>query len=95
MHCWPAAVPTARIERMTAPDQMIKFALRIRTRSGLPVDNLLVQARDRGEAERRITQMYPHCEILECREVHPVVRDDDISFENIISMISRTPKDKA
>ena len=59
---------------MATPDQMIKFALRIRTRSGLPVDNLLVQARDRNEAERRITQMYPHCEILECKEIHPSVQ---------------------
>jgi hypothetical protein len=91
---WPAAAPAARIARMTPPTQMIKFALKIRTRSGLPVENLLVQARDRSEAERRITQMYPHCEILECREVLPTVREDDINFENIISMISRTPEDK-
>ena len=78
---------------MATPDQMIKFALRIRTRSGLPVDNLLVQARDRNEAERRIPQMYPHCEILECKEMHPSVREDDMNFENIISLISRTPDD--
>ena len=78
---------------MATPDQMIKFALRISTRSGLPVDNLLVQARDRNEAERRITQMYPHCEILECKEIHPSVREDDMNFESIISLISRTPDD--
>ncbi len=80
---------------MTAPDEMIKFALKIRTRSGLPVDNLVVQARGRGEAERKITQMYPHCEILECKEVQPAVREDDINFERIISMISRTPEDES
>jgi hypothetical protein len=79
---------------MTAPSQMIKFALRIRTRSGLPVDNLVIHARDRSEAERRITQMYLHCEILECKEVHPPVREDDMNFENIISIISRTPDDE-
>lgn len=79
---------------MTAPSQMIKFALRIRTRSGLPVDNLVIHARDRGEAERRITQMYLHCEILECKEIHPPVREDDMNFENIISIISRTPDDE-
>ena len=73
---------------------MIKFALRIRTRSGLPVDNLVIHARDRNEAERRITQMYLHCEILECKEVHPPVREDDMNFENIISIISRTPDDE-
>ncbi|UCH48525.1 MAG: hypothetical protein JSU95_01510 [Betaproteobacteria bacterium] len=79
---------------MTAPSQMIKFALRIRTRSGLPVDNLVIHARDRSEAERRITQMYLHCEILECKEIHPPVREDDMNFENIISIISRTPDDE-
>ncbi len=72
---------------------MIKFALRIRTRSGLPVDNLVIHARDRSEAERRITQMYLHCEILECKEINPPVREDDMNFENIISIISRTPDD--
>jgi len=73
---------------------MIKFALRIRTRNGLPVDNLVVHARDRSEAERRITQMYLHCEILECREIQSPVREDDMNFENIISIISRTPDEE-
>ena len=76
---------------MTAANQMIKFALRIRTRNGLPVDNLVIHARNRDEAERRINQMYLHCEILECKEIQSQVREDDMNFENIISMISRTP----
>lgn len=73
---------------------MIKFSLRIRTRNGLPVDNLVIHARDRDEAERRINQMYLHCEILECKEIQSPVRDDDMNFENIISMISRTPDEE-
>ena len=73
---------------------MIKFSLRIRTRNGLPVDNLVIHARDRDEAERRINQMYLHCEILECKEIQSQVRDDDMNFENIISMISRTPDEE-
>jgi hypothetical protein len=76
---------------MTAANQMIKFALRIRTRNGLPVDNLVIHARSREEAERRINQMYLHCEILECKEIQSQAREDDMNFENIISMISRTP----
>ena len=80
---------------MGAPsNQMTKFALKIRTRSGLPVDNLVIHARDRNEAERRITQMYLHCEILECKEILPPVREEELNFENIISMISRTPDDQ-
>ena len=68
---------------------MIKFGLKIRTRSGLPVDNLVVQARDQAEAERKITQMYMHCEILECRQIQTAARDDATDLDGIISLISR------
>ena len=77
-----------------APNELIKFAIRLRTRGGLPVDNLVIHARDRGEAERRINQMYLHCEIVECREMQSPVREEDMNFENIITLISRTPGDK-
>jgi hypothetical protein len=49
---------------MSLPANMTKFGFRIRTRSGLPVDNLVVHARDQVEAERKIAQMYLHCEII-------------------------------
>jgi hypothetical protein len=68
---------------------MMKFGLKIRTRSGLPVDNLVVQARDQAEAERKITQMYMHCEILECRQIQTATRDDATDLDGIISLISR------
>lgn len=68
---------------------MMKFGLKIRTRSGLPVDNLVVHARDQSEAERKITQMYMHCEILECRQIQTAPRDDATDLDGIISLISR------
>ena len=68
---------------------MMKFGLKIRTRSGLPVDNLVVQARDQAEAERKITQMYMHCEIIECRQIQTAARDDATDLDGIISLISR------
>ncbi len=71
--------------------QMIKFGFKIRTRSGLPVDNLVVQARDQAEAERRITQMYLHCEIIECKQIAVPSRDEGSDLEGIISLISRQP----
>jgi hypothetical protein len=92
---WPGSATQARIPAMAlAPNELIKYAIRIRTRGGLPVDNLVIQARDRNEAERRINQMYLHCEILECREMQSPIREEDINFENIITLISRTPSDK-
>ena len=35
---------------MSAPASMFKYNFRIRTRSGTPVENLVLQARDRAEA---------------------------------------------
>ena len=48
---------------------IIKYGFRIRTRSGLIVDNLLIHGRDEIDAERKLRQMYQHCKILE-RSVH-------------------------
>ena len=68
---------------------MLKFGLKIRTRSGLPVDNLVVHARNQAEAERKVTQMYMHCEILECQQIETATRNDAIDLDGIISLISR------
>jgi hypothetical protein len=45
---------------------IIKYGFRIRTRSGLIVDNLLIHGRDELDAERKLRQMYQYCKILEC-----------------------------
>ena len=73
---------------------MIRFGFKIRTRSGLPVDNLVVQARDQAEAERKITQMYLHCEILECTPLQTTTKEEPSDLESIISMIARQGDDK-
>jgi len=74
---------------------MFKYGFRIRTRSGTPVENLVVHARDQAEAERKINQVYPHCEIIECRVIHTAIGDDSLNLENIISLISRQRDDKS
>ena len=81
----PAPVPA---------QHLIKFGFRIRTRSGLPVENLVVHARDQAEAERKITQMYMHCEIIECRQIAFPVREEGSDLEGIISLISRQPDEE-
>lgn len=72
---------------------MIKFGFRIRTRSGLPVDNLVVHARDQTEAEKKISQMYLHCEILDCKQIQSATRDDGTDIDSIISLIARQTDD--
>ncbi len=68
---------------------MTKFGFRIRTRGGMVVENLMVQARDRDEAENRIRQIYQHCEILDCNTLTPDSRGDGVDLESMISLISK------
>lgn len=72
-----------------APRFLTKFTFRIRTRSGTPVENLMVQAPDRAQAEGRIHQMYPYCEIVECRELTATPRDEAASLDSILTIIAR------
>lgn len=72
---------------------MIKFGFKIRTRSGLPVDNLVVHARDQAEAEKKISQMYLHCEILDCKQIQSAAKDDGTDIDSIISLIARQTDD--
>lgn len=71
---------------MTA--EMRKFGFRIRTRGGSMVDNLTIQGRDLGEAERKLRQVYHHCVILETREVHDAGGADVSDLEGVIGLIA-------
>jgi hypothetical protein len=68
---------------------MIKFGFKIRTRGGMVVDSLTVAARDRAEAERKIEQIYHHCEILDCQELQQAVKEDGFSLESAINLIGK------
>ena len=43
-----------------------KFIFRVKTRSGGIVGNILIEAKDQYEAEHKLRQRYPDCEILNC-----------------------------
>ena len=66
-----------------------KFGFRIKTRGGMVVENLTVQACDRDAAETRIRQIYRSCEILICNELTPDNRGDGVDLESMISLISK------
>jgi len=68
---------------------MTKYGFRIRTRGGMTVENLVVQARTREDAEVRIRQIYQHCDILECNEIASGNRGDGMDLEGMISLISK------
>ena len=76
-----------------------KFGFRIRTRHGLVVEHLMIHGRDEADAERKLRQMYLHCEILERSIMQPAMlqpafqaarrHDGAMSFEDIASLISK------
>ena len=68
---------------------MNKYGFRIRTRTGMVVENLQVHARDRVEAEHKITQIYRHCEILECQEVTPTLRKEGLDLSDVVALINK------
>ena len=43
-----------------------RYGFRIRTRQGLLLGRLVIHGRDAADAERKLRQMYQHCQILEC-----------------------------
>jgi len=68
---------------------MTKFEFSIRTRGGQRVDKITIQAQDRETAERRLQQMYMHCEILECKESAADLRQESLDVEGIINLITK------
>ena len=68
---------------------MIRFGFQIRTKSGQRIDNISIVAATQADAERRLRQMYPHCEIIDCREQAVPRRIDTLDVENVIGLISR------
>jgi len=76
-----------------------KFRFRIRTRQGLVVEHLMIHGRNEADAERKLRQMYLHCEILERSVMQPAMMQpsvaspslvsDGTSFEEIVSLISK------
>ena len=70
---------------------MIKYGFKIKTRGGTVVDSLVIAARDRVDAERKLGQMYQHCEILDCHEVQQSAREEALDLERAINLISKQP----
>ena len=73
------------------PMSTTKYAFRIRTRQGLVVENLMIHGRDEADAQRKLTQMYRHCEVLECRvQSQPgPSAPQNATFEEVIELVSK------
>lgn len=72
---------------------MEKFGFRIQTRSGLVVDNLVIQAADQAAAEARLKQMYLGCTIQDVKVLDSTpMRGDGSDLEGVINLIAGQDK---
>lgn len=67
----------------------VKYGFRIRTRHGMLVENLSIHGRDEADAERKLRQMYPHCQVIECAVVSGERRGGSPSFEEFVSLLNK------
>jgi hypothetical protein len=80
---------------MSLSSTTTKYGFRIRTRDGMVVEHLMIHGRDEADAERKLRQMYLHCEILECSIMQPAMMQPAkrssaaATFEDVISLISK------
>lgn len=72
-----------------SPYTVQKYGFRIRTRSGVVVDNLSIYGKDEIEAKRKLCRMYNDCEILETRSLPTSLRAHHVaySYEDVVDMI--------
>lgn len=69
---------------------MQKFNYSIRTRDGLPIERLTISGRSQEDAERKLKQMYRHCEIINCKSLHQVViRRKNTFSEDFTSLLAK------
>lgn len=74
---------------MRASLSTTKFGFRIRTRQGLVVGNLMIHGRDEADAERKLRQMYQHCEIIGRKVVRAAQSAEEGNFANVVSIVAR------
>jgi hypothetical protein len=71
---------------MQQPPVLSKFIFRIRTKSGVLVENLQISATSQEAAERNLRQMYIKCHILNVSSVdsNPTTMPN---FEDVLNLI--------
>ncbi|HEV7618987.1 MAG TPA: hypothetical protein VGO51_12895 [Burkholderiaceae bacterium] len=69
---------------------MVKYEFSIRNREGQKIESLVIAGVDQPDAERKLLQMYRHCEVLSCtiKTGGPKLKGQANSLEDILSLIS-------
>lgn len=69
---------------------MLKFDFSVKTRDGLKVESVQIFGKDMQDAERKLRQMYHHCEVTSCREISTdKVLGQSVDIEDLLTVISK------
>jgi hypothetical protein len=69
---------------------MLKFDFSVKTRDGQKVESILIQGKDLPDAERKLRQMYRHCEVTQCKAISiDKVVGQSLDIEEVLSLISK------
>lgn len=74
---------------MQVSSSTTRYGFRIRTRHGLVVENLVIHGRDEADAERKLRQMYQHCQVLECIILASNRKAEQVSFEDVVTLLTK------
>lgn len=71
---------------------MWKFDFSVQTREGQKIASIMIMGKDRPDAERKLFQMYRHCQILRCDVRQPGERQRRVFMladENTLPLFAR------
>jgi len=70
---------------------MLRFYFSLQTQSGQVVENILIAGTDQPDAERKLRQMYCHCQVTRCEIKQEEMKlGQAASVEGILSLIGRS-----
>jgi len=69
---------------------MPKFDFAVTTRDGQKVESIQIYGKDKMDAERKLHQMYHHCQVNLCREINPEKEfSPSADIEDLLSLITK------
>lgn len=69
---------------------MLKFDFSVNTRDGQKVESIQIYGRDLPDAERKLRQMYRHCEVTSYRTIDTGNKSSQsVDIEELLSLIAK------
>jgi len=69
---------------------MLKFDFSVKTRDGQKVESIQIYGKDLPDAERKLRQMYHHCEVTQCKTINlDKTAGQSLDIEEVLSLIAK------